>query len=321
LAFEVCVRINRVTPITPTSLVTFALLSINDRALTLAQTHTVVRELAEAVQKRRLPTTTTVALQTPEDVLAPLNALVESGVVTRFAEGTEPVYLIGPEQQLTAAYYRNTIIHFLLNGALVELALLHVIDKLAPTAATAAQPGGALELFWEEALRLRDLFKFDFFFADKDTYRGEIADEMALIDCEWKATLATGVDGARRLLDRALPYTAHGVLRPFVEAYRVAAEVLLLPDSEALVDENALVKRCLQLGKQFHLQRRIHSGEAISKVLFETAFKLARNRGLFEKTDLRARREAFAREVADVARRIDKIETRNARRFQEESHA
>ena len=31
--------------------------------------------------------------------------------------GPEAVYVIGPDQHLTAAYYRNTIIHFFVNAS------------------------------------------------------------------------------------------------------------------------------------------------------------------------------------------------------------
>src|SRR5262249_35810043 len=47
LAFEVSVRINRVTPITPTSLVTLALLGMGDRALTLHEIVAALRNLVE----------------------------------------------------------------------------------------------------------------------------------------------------------------------------------------------------------------------------------------------------------------------------------
>ena len=43
LAFEVAVRINRSTPITPTSLLTLALLGTTDRSLTLEETRAALR--------------------------------------------------------------------------------------------------------------------------------------------------------------------------------------------------------------------------------------------------------------------------------------
>ena len=116
-------------------------------------------ELVAYVRRRRLPTTEALALDGADDVRRALDALVESGVVACFDEGPEAVYVIGPDQHLTAAYYRNTIIHFFVNGAIAELALVHAAERRLPDATAE---------FCEEALRLRDLLKFEFFFAEKD---------------------------------------------------------------------------------------------------------------------------------------------------------
>src|SRR5262249_30010438 len=55
MAFEVAVRINRVTPVTATALVTLALLGVRDRALTLAQVRGVVEPLRSFLAERKLP--------------------------------------------------------------------------------------------------------------------------------------------------------------------------------------------------------------------------------------------------------------------------
>jgi glycerol-3-phosphate O-acyltransferase len=306
----VCARINRVTPITPTSLVTFALLSSADRALTLAETHSVVQDLVLAVQRRRLPTTTALDLDQLTDVQAALDALVDSGVVTPFKEGPEAVYLIAPEQQLTAAYYRNTIIHFFVNGAIIELALL-ATSEVTPD----AQRPTPYDVFWDEVYRLRDLFKFEFFFADKDEHRGEIAAELALFAPDWKTELAEDRSAAAQLLRRIRPYSAYSVLRPFAEAYRVVADALTQHPSGQPLEDGPFLVRCLALGKQYHLQRRIRSAESVSKILFETALRLVRNRGLITGQpgdDDRCR--AFANELRDVVRRLDAIEVLAAAR-------
>ncbi len=118
------VRINRATPITPTSLVTLALLGAGDRALTAAEVEAALADLLEYVRRRRLPTTVDLESDVAGNVQRTLDTLVETGVVTSFAEGPEAVYAIGPDQHLAAAYYRNTIIHFFVTPAIAELSLL-----------------------------------------------------------------------------------------------------------------------------------------------------------------------------------------------------
>jgi glycerol-3-phosphate O-acyltransferase len=64
----------------------------------------------------------------------------------------------------------------------------------------------------------------------------------------------------------------------------------------------------LALAQQYQLQRRIHSGESVSKVLFATALRLAKNRKLVDPgPDLADRRQRFAAEIRDALRRVDAI--------------
>ena len=57
LAFEMCVRINAVTPITATSLVTLALLGVGDQACTVEEVRKRLGSLLEDVERRGLPST------------------------------------------------------------------------------------------------------------------------------------------------------------------------------------------------------------------------------------------------------------------------
>ena len=301
LAFEVSARINRVTPITPTSLVTMALLGSGNRALSIEQVMARLRNLLTYVRRRALPTTGPVDLDTEAGVRRALDALVENGVVSVFAGGPEAVYMIGTDKHLIAAYYRNTIIHFFVTGAIAELALLH-----------AAKAGGAdgAAAFWDEAMRLRDLLKFEFFFADKDAFREEVRAEVALHDPEWEAHVGRGPEEIQAVLRRFKPFSAHRVLRPFLEAYRVVADALARREAATPVEDEEVLSYALALGKQYELQRRILSPESVSKALFSNALALARNRGLLRPgaPELVERRRAFAAEVADAIRHVDAVD-------------
>jgi glycerol-3-phosphate O-acyltransferase len=301
LAFEVAVRINRVTPITPTSLVALALLGRGDRALSVPELVVALQNLVRDIRRRGLPTTVELGLESPQNVRRTLDALVESGVVTCYAEGPEAVYAVGPDQHLTAAYYRNTIVHFFVTPSIAELALLragedHVDNRRAT--------------FWNEAMALRDLLKFEFFFAEKERFRDELADEIALHDDKWESALARGPAAIQGVVRAFRPFNAHRILRPFLHAYLVVADALVLEKPDAAFDQSAVLGRCMALGKQYLLQRRIQNAESVSKVLFETALKLARNRELLDPgaADLGDRRQAFAEEIRSAVRRADAVE-------------
>jgi len=307
LAFEVSVRINRATPITATSLVTLALLGGGDRAMSVAQIQALLRNLLDYVRRRNLPTTDDFELDGAEGVKRVLESLVENGVLNCFAEGEEPVYMIDPDQHLTAAYYRNTVIHFFVNGAIAELALLRAAEEGVRERAAE---------FWEEAMRLRDLLKFEFFFAEKDVYRRELRAELTLHAADWEEAFAGGPEAINALVRRIRPFNAHRILKPFLEGYRVVADALVARGDDAAIEDGPFLGRCLALGKQYQLQRRIGRAESVSKVLFESALKLARNRGLAEPDvpNLGQRRRAFADELAGAIRRVDAIEALAAAR-------
>jgi len=308
LAFEVCVRINSVTPITPISLVTLALLGAGRQAQTVPDVRVRLENLLLDVKRRNLPNTGLGELETPEGVERVLEQLATNDVVDRFSEGTECVYRIGEGREHAAAYYRNSIIHFFVVPAIAELALLQ--------AAEAPPDEDRVAEFWRAAMQLRDLLKFEFFFAEKDVFRGELHRELAERDSDWESTLARGADGALELVRRSRPFNAHRVLRPFLEAYRVVADRLTRLDPAQPVEEGPFLDACLGLGRQYHLQRRVHSTSSVSKVLFQTALKLAANRGLLDpgEPELAEWRRVFAAQIRTALRHIDAVDALAASR-------
>lgn len=305
IAFEVSTRINRATPITASSLVSMVLLGRGDRAMSAEQIAELLAPRLEYLRRRKLPTVGDLELDSPSGLRRALDALVRNRVLTCYDEGPEPVYGIESDQHLTAAYYRNTIVHFFLNASICELALLR-----------AAEPDvdDALAAFWSEAMALRDLLKFEFFFAEKSTFRTELREELALQSPAWEDQLVAGPDAILRLATGWSPFNAHRTVRPFVEAYRVVSDEL--EGLEGEVDEKKFLKACLSRGRQYRLQRRIRSEESVSTVLFQTALRLARNRGLLDATapQLAARRRAFAEEIRSVTRRVEGIDALAASR-------
>jgi len=294
LAFEVCTRINAATPITPTSLVTLALLSRGARALTVDETLGVLEPFLEYVKRRDLPISVPLGLDTPEQVREALDALASNGVVARNEGPTEIVYGIGHEQHLAAAYYRNTIIHFFVTGAITELALAEMV-------AAGATSEAALT---ERALALRDLFKFEFFFAERDEWLTSVHREMRLARPGWEELLQ------ERDTDSVLaafePFKSPAVLRPFLEAYLTVADVLAAAPPLATVTSEQIERDALGLGRQYMMQGRIVNDEAVSTALFSAAIKLAGNRALLEGTpEMIEARPAFAAEVRGHLQRLN----------------
>ncbi len=301
VAFELCHRINRATPITETALVTLSLLGVEDRAMTLSEVRHTLLPLLEYVRTRQLPTTGRLDLGTERGVERALAALRRHGVVRCFEGGTEPVWSIGPERHLQAAFYRNSVVHFLLGRAIAELVLVRVSEL------EAEGPDAVID-GWEEALRIRDLLKFEFFFARKRDFGEELRSELELLAPGWER-LAKQPGAAWQALENARPLLAPRVLASFLDAYLVVAERLAGRDPELPVQKDVFVTRCLGVGEQWRLQGRLSSAESISRELFSNALKLADNRGLLnpQAAQLRERREQFADEVRALAQRVKKL--------------
>lgn len=306
IAFDIAVRVNRVTPITPTSLIAMVLLGLGDRAATVPELVRHLFNLVNYIRRRGLPTTVELDLDTPDGVQRALDELVQSGVVAAYSDGLDVLYGIARDQHLTAAYYRNTIIHFFVTASIAELALLQAAE---------ASPADAPAAFWAEALALRDLLKFEFFFPDKKGFGAELWAEVGLHAPGWESALAGGSDAVHALVRRFRPFSAHRVLRPFLEAYRVVADALERQDTVHPIREPEFLATCMALGKQYRLQRRIQREESLSKVLFTTALRLADNRGLLTPgPELGERRRSFAAEIRAVIDRIDAVDALAARR-------
>ncbi len=299
VALDISHRLNRATPVTVTAIVSLALLGA-DRALTVDEVLETVEPLAAYVESRRWPVAGAADLRDRSTIRRALAELARSGVLTAYDQGTEPVWKIGDDQHLVAAFYRNTVIHILVERAIGELALL-TVSELEPGADL--PPGGELQVGWEEAKRMRDLLKFEFFFPSRADFEDDLRAELQLLVGEGVTEL-TPVK-ARQLLVTARPHLAHLVLRPFLDAYLVVAD-RLAEHGDGPVDEEALLADALAVGQQWALQRRVASAESISLELFRTALALARHKGLLDEgAGVGSAREAFAAELRDTVRRVN----------------
>jgi glycerol-3-phosphate O-acyltransferase len=307
IAFEVALGINRTSPLTANGLLALTLLGVRDQSLTAHQILRILEPIMSYIKRRELPSTGLEVFSDEEGLTAVLSSLVRANVVTVYDKGDEPVYAIERGQHLVAAFYRNNAIHWFVNRAILELALLW-------TAQHPPDDPQDLELTgWTEAKRIRDLLKFEFFFPDRDTFEAELRQEVELIAPETldprAALMGTGV------------LMAHRVLRSFLDAQLVVADRLAAADPRQPVDRAALLDECARVGQQMLLQRRLHSPESVSRELFSSAIDLKQNFGLLDPpgegtdpSDVLARRRehlAYINSLIDRAQVIESLDAAN----------
>jgi glycerol-3-phosphate O-acyltransferase len=179
VAFAVGVAVNKVSPITLPSLICTVLLGSAPRALTADELRNELNGLTEWARKRGIALTRNLDEQDDAQIDSLTEKMIGNGLLTRYDDGPERVYAIAAEQHVVASYYRNTVIHYFLNKAIAEMALMHMSQE---------QLSGA-RAFWEEAESLRDLFKFEFFYAPRDEFRRDISAELSRYQPRWEEAL------------------------------------------------------------------------------------------------------------------------------------
>jgi glycerol-3-phosphate O-acyltransferase len=302
LALAVSWRTNQVTPITGIGLVAFALLAVGGRAVPRSRLERYAALATAHARARKQPLADSGRLDAPGRLDAALGALIRSGVIARHDGAGEPLYGIAGDQHVAAAFYRNSMLHFVLDRAIGELALLRAAE---------APPEEREQAFFEAAVRLREALKFEFFFRERPAFERALGEEMDLIRPDWREALSTASspEDAFKTVFAGVG-TAHSALRAFVEAYWVVAELLMRAPTEAPVNREAVVTDALRLGRQYLLEQKLRHAESVSRPLYATALDLAANLRLTEPgPNLAERRAGFERRLREALETLATVET------------
>ena len=297
LAFEVCTRIEQITPIKSADVLSMVLLAANGRAMNREEIYHQARVITDVVQERQLPVATGFSLDDEVQTSAAILSMCNTDLVRRFDGGERPVFYIADEQQLAAAYYRNTITHFFLAAALGEIGLaLCAVDIELPSDKTLRK----------QVEKLRDLFKFEFFFRPKPEFWEAVLRETRHRHPDWDS----GSISLHKQLTQSPPRFGHAMLRSLAEAYRVIAVTLLNLNGAPVGEHKQLTATLLGHGREMQLRRQISSASGLSRDLFSTGLLLAEHRGLLQgpADELQSRREDFSRETAEVLAAINLLQ-------------
>lgn len=290
LAFEVCYRINEVTPATTTSLVLMSLLC---RTSTTSERIFADVALLQRYMRRRNSASLFAEPNRPldNDSSTALDVLLAKGIVRRDGNACS----IEPRRYLVALYYSNMAVHHFVVAALTELGLLCVARD---------EKRDGWSAFVEPVLRLRDVFKFEFFFSRQGRFREQLVNELQFLGAGKEAV---GIDraAANSLLGRQPLLVAYGALSPFIAAYQLVARCLQEAGANAVSDEHSFIAGC---------QARARNGGTTgfpviaSKTLLKNGYLLAGNRQLLGRgPGIAEHRTQFADEIGLVADRLGEI--------------
>ncbi|MGV9712586.1 glycerol-3-phosphate 1-O-acyltransferase [Gordonia sp. NPDC003424] len=304
VAFKVMDAINAATPISATSLAGFALLGASDRAYTAPEIEAILAPLLAYIERRNLPGPDP-ALCRGAGLRRTLRVLTKAGVLSKFDGGPDPVWSIAPGNHVIAAYYRNGALHHFVDRAIVELGLIAIVEG-----EVTGGDDGLLAAAQQEALRIRDLLKFEFFFPAKDEYLHDLGAEMDLFAPDWRDLDNHEPEWLENVMSsHADELFARRTLQSFFDAQLVVAERLVSLGDD-FRDKDAILTDCLGLGRQLVLQGFVRSKDSVSRDLYDAAYQLAENRGLVGPggSTVRAeRRRAWLDEVRTMRERLARI--------------
>ncbi|MEM1328640.1 MAG: HAD-IB family hydrolase [Bacteroidota bacterium] len=293
-ALELVYRINKITPVTTTSLVCAALIS--EFSLTKRELESNISVIMQMIEDNKSDALVDRGTQLGTSIQQALNLLQRANIIEQKGDALRSKYTINPDQYLQATYYANMSVHYLYHRAFIELALLRIADKKEHRGFH----------FWDEIMQLRRLFKFEFFYSQKLKFTEEIERNLAFLSPKWREIIEDADTNISAFLGNRKILVAPVVLYAYIDAYRVVVQALRTHVSGTPFEKKAFLKRCILLGEEMHWQGRIQRLESVSKPFLENGLRFAEHQQIVPATGYfpLERMAEVATILDDVANRI-----------------
>lgn len=279
LAHRVMNEINRVTAVTPGSLVATALLTHAGRGIAHDDLVQLCERLAETLAARgarfspslRSPHAGRIRVDAIRDacelfiraghVIAQRSTDVIGNKRPRrrkgLRAGPDVVYVVPDQGRLPLEISKNLIVHFFVDRGLVATALL-------------GKPGMTIDALKERVQALSRLFKYEFSFRADVKFDRIFEETIGAMENAGEIVKATGsVSPSEEKHEQVVLYAR--ILASFLEGYRVAARSLGLLVKAPLLPKE-LARKAIPIGAKMHLTGEIQRREAVSQALFENAY-------------------------------------------------
>jgi glycerol-3-phosphate O-acyltransferase len=295
LGWRIAAGINRAAPLAPMGLVSAVLLSHDRRGVSEEEVFARAEFLHQAALDLGARTPAW-QIQTSNGLPPPslrgsglleraLDALVRDGSVRRQEAGGQRFYSVAEERRMALDYHKNAIVHFLVEPAVLAMALRSFEGQAAPLA----------ELL-RRAKDLSRLFKHEFIYEPGRPFeaiveetldqliRGGLAERRGTAASPEIVPTPSGANSLRLLSE---------LLRPFGEGVWLAADALSLL-LQGPMDAKEWSRQALDRGRAAYLAGRIRRAESLSKATLENALLLFRDRGVLGPAEGKGAKMALA---------------------------
>ncbi|MDP3181219.1 MAG: 1-acyl-sn-glycerol-3-phosphate acyltransferase [Desulfobaccales bacterium] len=274
LAYRIIQAINRISVVTPFSLVCAALLTYPRKGVYRRELLQIIRVLFDYLQAHKVPLADSLEnlTQAVEDTLAQceIRKLItpiekEEGLADELGLGG---YSIDETKRPLLEYYKNNILHFFLPASLVSLAIL---------------AGVGFEFEREQVLSdfsfLSDFFKNEFIFNDIDPegqveeILGYFSSRGVVINLDQPTRYTLSASGLKEL-----SYFAN-LLYNYLESYWIVFRSIKYLQKKPR-SEREFLKRIQSIGAKLHKLGEVERAEALSEATFQNALKLFGEKGI-----------------------------------------
>lgn len=278
LAFELVQSINRVSVVTPFSLVCAALLTYPRKGVYRRELLKIIQVLYDYLKARKVPLAD--SLDNLEQAVEETLALCEARKLITPIEKEEGLsdelglggYSIDETKRPLLEYYKNNIIHFFLPAAIVSLAALS---------------GSGFDFERQQVLQdvrfLEDFFKFEFFF-NGVTPEALLDETLAYFTSREVAVSLDGGDNRFTLSASGLKELAYfaNLLYNYLESYYVVLRSVKYLQKKPR-SEKEFLKRISSIGQKSYKLGEVERSEALSESNFQNALKLFGEKGIVTK--------------------------------------
>lgn len=268
-AFELIHKANAIAPVTTVSLVCHTLL--NDFALTKNEIEFKVNKLMTYIGQKQEDVLIDRGKKIGVTIQTALNLLQGARIIQKSRAGQRAQYSLVATEYLPATYYANMASSHLYHQAFIEMALVKIKDDTSSNRITN---------FWEEIMRLRNLFKFEFFYTNKPKFSSEIEAELMRFDQNWRAVVADPKGDISGMFKKQDLFVSRAILLSYLEADKVICHTLNSWDIDDDFNENEFIDLAMFKGKELHWQSKITRLDSVSKPFLINALRYAKNTNL-----------------------------------------
>lgn len=268
LGLDLTKSINKITLVTPLSLIASAILNKHRRSFQIHELSSTANTFLTFLKKDKISIATTLN-NYEETVDETLSILISKKVLSCLEEpdSSGKLYYVNEEKRKELDYYKNSIIHFFIPHSFVAVSLL-----------TGTEEKMSHRDILSDYTFLMNLFKNEFIFDDKTNINEEIKTVMSyFIETSYVVRSDSSAEyGLTRLGYEELPIWA-AFSKTFIESYWVAARSYIQMEDESR-KKSEVLKRMNQLGMRYYKIGFIDHVESVSQINFENAIRIIREK-------------------------------------------